>query len=402
MPGRGRVVVLGGAPLATYRFSAWKKTGFIGLGAIFTLAAVVGMAWLAWAFKPDMWPAIAILGPLAVAAFALGVSVIISASRGSLALYGDYLVYTGLRRRIVWRKDIARTRRAQEGFAGFSIVLDLKSGRKVHISAFGPLDDVLTYWLDEFPNAEWDAQVQREDRLLANPVWGTTPEERERNINRDARRLNWLYWPGWALMIWAFAFPQPYEVCLSVLLALPVIALIMVMASRGRWSLLEDVDSGRLEVGSRLFFLPCGALALRAFLDHQLIDWITPLIYAVGVGALLTALTGLIERRLPMTAAIVLLLLWTGYAWGGVLFVDTTFDTAYYEATQVRILDKSQGGHDHSLTVTAWGKKPDGNSVNVSGQLYYKLHKGDPICIYLHPGRLGWPWYEAGRCPVNP
>lgn len=317
-----------------------------------------------------------------------------------LTLYEDCFEYKGLIAvRRVTKADIVRTQNVKKKIVTTTLTVALKDGRKVEVSDFGRMDDVFAEWFDAFPNAENEARKTRDEALLANPAFGSNPTEREAHVNADVDRLNLLGWPCYGIAMWGMIWPQPYQVCLPVLLTMPLLGLIATYASQGRWGMLEGHRTGRLSIGNTLFVAPASIVALRALTDDHVVDGIMPAVWGAATGIGLMALNGLIERRLSWARAVGFAVLWGLYAWGGLLYADTRLDPAPGRAIPVQVRDKGEGEHDHSLTVTAWGPRKSDNEVVVGRRLFGRVHKGGTVCIYVYPGRLNWPWYEAGLCP---
>ena len=379
-----------------YRFKGWTLLFWVSLElAIIALGAATVL------FAGMMFKTAAVVG-WGVGGFliALGGVALLSSSRGKLVLFADRCEYTGvLGTRIVRTSDVKETRNVKREYGHLVVTMVLKNGRKVTISDFGHLDDPLTEWIDGFPNAELVAQNVRAEALLANPAFGSNPTEREHHINTDVGLINFIGWPCYGLVLWGMIWPHPYQICLPVLLTLPVLGLLATFASRGRWTMLESETSGRLSIGIRLFIGPAMVVALRAFLDDDVVDWVLPAVCGVAAGVCLMGLNSLIERRLSWAGAVGFIVLWSAFAWGALLYVDTTLDPSPGHAFAVRVLAKSEGQHMDTLTVTAWGSRASGNDVNVAGAFSRKVHKGDTVCIYVYPGRLNWPWYATDVCP---
>jgi hypothetical protein len=379
-----------------YRFKAWVlllwvsfELAIIALGAaavLFAEAMFKGAALVGWSSGGFL--------------IALGLAALLSTSRGKLVLFGDRCEYTGiLGTRVMHTSEVKETRNIKHQYGHLVVTVVLKSGRKITISDFGHLDDALTEWLDGFPNAEAKAEGARADALLANPAFGSDPTEREHQINADVDRLNLLGWPCYGVMLWGLVWPHPYQVCLPVLLTMPVLGLLATFASHGRWTMLEGDKIGRLSIGRQLFIAPALVVALRAFLDDDVVDWAVPAIWGAAAGIGLMTLNALVERRLSWASAAGFVLLWGLYTWGGLIYVDTTLDSSQGRPFPAKILEMSEGEHADTLTLTAWGPRTSGNEVSVARSFYRRVHKGDTVCVYISPGRLHWPWYAVDACP---
>ncbi len=315
-------------------------------------------------------------------------------------LYEDRVEYVGLfGRRVAYKVEIKRSSNIHRSYTMLELTLELTNGRKMKVGDFNRRDDAFTQWFAAFPNAEVQAENMRVKALLANPAFASNPTEREYHINLDVRRINFIGWPCYGIVLWGMVWPRPYDICLPILLTMPVLGLLATFASRGRWTMLDDEKHGRLNIGARLFAGPALVVALRAFQDDNVADWVAPAIWSVAAGVALMALNGLIERRLTWGLAIGFVFMWGIYALGGLSYADIELDPSPGRPVPVRVLQRHGGEHGDSLTVTAWGPRETGNEVNVAGSLFRGVHKGDTVCVYVYPGRLNWPWYAVGHCP---
>jgi hypothetical protein len=321
----------------------------------------------------------------------------------SLTVSSDRLVYRGYIRTItVMKSDIERTSRIRKSWGVVQIDLHLRGKRwPLTIGDFGKYDDAFGDWFDDIPNAEAEAQLKRSDSLLANPAFGSNPTEREYAINRDADWLNKVRWISIAAASWGLFWPQPYALCLGVLTAIPVLAAVAAMVSSGRWTINDDDASGRIGIGGLMAIGPACVLALRAFLDDHMVDWIVPLALGGIAGVVLLLVVALSERRLVWRTAAFGIFAYGLYAWGALLYVDTTFDTGPAKTVAVRVVAIDDGNKTHELTVTPWGSRTENNSVAVSHRLIQAVKVGDKVCVDIYPGLLNFPWYDVRHCPKS-
>lgn len=91
------------------------------------------------------------------------------------------------------------------------------------------------------------------------------------------------------------------------------------------------------------------------------------------------------------------------YGMAAVTVVDVRFDGAPAQLYRTSVTDKYEthgkttGYH---LQLAPWGPRGQATSVGVSDVAYNAAQSGDPICMSLHPGVLGAPWYVATPCPA--
>lgn len=378
----------------TYRYGP----GWLTLLAAFALAFAAGCAWLAYdaaGRSPTAALTFGVLGGLGVPAVVLRYFFL------RLTLFEDRLDYHGFfGRSVILKADIERTSGARRNWGSASIYLHLR-GRRVprRIVALGTVDKAFWRWFHDFPNTEIEAVNKRSQYLLANPAFGSNPTERAYAINRQARWLNRLFWPSCGLFLWGSDFPYPYRTCLGILMAVPLLAVIMVAFSRGRWTVNDDDRSGRMGIGVVMVVMPACTLMLRGLVDGRMADWVLTALYAGIAGIVLLLVVALIERRLSWRTALGGVFIYMVYAWGSIVFVDEAFDTAPYRSVPVQVVAVHDGTQTHELTVTAWGPRTGDNDVKTTRRLVQTVKRGDTVCIYVRPGLLRLEWYGVGHCP---
>ena len=83
--------------------------------------------------------------------------------------------------------------------------------------------------------------------------------------------------------------------------------------------------------------------------------------------------------------------------------VDIQLDFSPGDVTAVPVTGKfvTHGRHSHSynLNLPAWGPRLGPNSIEVSSATYQAVNVGDSVCLTLHPGAIGLPWFTSALCP---
>ncbi len=375
-----------------YRFGPAWTVGIVVMSVAFVAGGVASIVFRTQAFGHA--PALGWF--FGMPAFILGLAVFLTL-RGRLILHENRLEYRAFfTSRTVRRDEIRRTSRLRQTYGLWGLTLELSYGRKTRISDFGRMDQIFARWFDAFPNAEAEAEAAAADALLANSAFGGDEDTRRAAIVRDAGWITWLGRLGWAAGVWGFVYPHPYSICLFTLLALPAAAFVLVLLSRGRWTLAE-ASEGRLSLAG-MAALPAMMVGLRELLDDGLVDW--------RVGALAGGIAGLVlflpvlavERRLKPGVWLVVVAACLLYGWGGLLFLNRHFDTAPGKVYPVRVLDKSTDKEADPLTVTTWATRPSGNEIRVDHVFARKVKLGDTICVFAYPGALRIPWYQYDVC----
>jgi hypothetical protein len=129
---------------------------------------------------------------------------------------------------------------------------------------------------------------------------------------------------------------------------------------------------------------------------------------AAGLAAGLAAAFATPARRslgAPIQYAALMAMFGALYGMAAVTVVDVRFDRAPAQVYRTSVTGKYEthgrttGYH---LDLAPWGPQAQAGSVGVSGTAYAAAQPGDPICMSLHPGVLGAPWYVVTPCPAAP
>jgi hypothetical protein len=322
--------------------------------------------------------------------------------RGRLTLYEDHLTYRYWFTRTVYKKDIKLSRSMANEEVNLTVVLVMKDPkqRSLTISAFGPLDMPLAEWLDAFPNAQFEDEYDRSQRLLANPAFG--PEAgRERAINREARWLTWFGWASWPIGFWTQATIVPPIDAVGPALAWLALLILAATLFRRRWCLSEDNREDRLGIG-QLALWPIIFLSMRAFGDlassydvqreklWTLIGIATVLIILVVAAA---------EGRFKAKALLKGLVLYLALGFALVIELNRLFDPGPAQITRLPVLATRQTDGD-SPSYHLRIPKPSGGSREVTVDYRVSLHvkKGGTVCLTTHPGRFDMAWSEVKAC----
>ena len=383
-----------------YQYSPLMKgvwsSAFAGLATLGVVGIVMAAAWVPHA------PWMMQIGGAGLAL--LGLYGLASVFRYRLVLYADRFEYHGVfTSRTVRFDEIVRTFHPVQQYGHFNISLRLSNGRSVRISDFGRMDAVLEDWLNSLPNEEVAEANAKRERLLANPTFGATPEVRERAIAVHGRMIWVVNMIAFGLCGWAWFRPTPYASCMYALMVAPMVAIVLCALSCRRWEVMGGGPSDRLDI-SGLAVFPSMLLFLRAILDIQLESWLPTLAGAMVAGGAALALCIVADGRFrptpTMLAAVVCLI----YGWGGSVLLNDLLDQARPKIFHVDVLDKHESSGkatSYGLTLTAWGMHPSGEDASVSSDLYQQVKAGDHVCVYLYPGRFGWPYYDADTCPKS-
>lgn len=225
----------------------------------------------------------------------------------------------------------------------------------------------------------------------------------------DPRRVKWggygLAAVGALAVLYAAIAPGPLPSLAAVLLPLASFAVSLMAPA------LFEVTSRRgwLSRGGSRGFNPLVELpALSLFVLALTLDLTTftgPLV-AAGLGAAAAGTAGFYAAQKPGLSSPIQLIITLAvagglYGYGAFTVIDTRFDTSAGQVLPVTVSNKhiSHGrSNSYHLDLPAWGPRTAPSTVSVRRSLYEAVQPGDVVCITLHPGSLGVPWYAVGLC----
>jgi multidrug transporter EmrE-like cation transporter len=202
---------------------------------------------------------------------------------------------------------------------------------------------------------------------------------------------------------------EPFAIGVGVLAAIPWLVLAM---ARGFPGLYGIDDFGNSAVRVDLFPLmvaPGLGLAIHAAITVYLVRWSPVFLFAPIGGMVMAGAAALaspaVRKSMPVCFAYAVFM--SAYGSGVAVFGNVFFDEAAPQVFARTILGKrtnSIGKYNaiHYDKIAPWGPYAEPNEVEVSREFDDPKKMGDTVCVYLHPGALGLPWFTAGDCPHTP
>jgi hypothetical protein len=309
------------------------------------------------------------------------------------------------RTRRLRRDEIKGCRFAGSSHGGRVIVLVPNASDRKKISLalrYVGKDAVFFAWFDGLRNLDAEDLQNSINEIAANAAFGATPKHRLRHLGR-ARKLAWaLDIATFAAIAWCFVAPRPYALLIATLAAIPVLAFILVVLSRG----LFRIDARRTEAHANLgtvFALPGCALLARMLLDLDMVNWIPAVVAAVVGGIVLVAIMALVDRsmRARPWALLGCSLLAGAYSLGLAGEANALLDHPQLSVFRSQVMDKyvtSGKATRYHLRLAPWGPREEPSDVTVPHTLYDRLLPGNLACVLLHQGAFGMPWFIVVDC----
>jgi hypothetical protein len=193
-----------------------------------------------------------------------------------------------------------------------------------------------------------------------------------------------------AVGLWGYFFPQPYGLCVAILISIPWLTIPAVRVIETRQAL-----------GYTLAF-PVTALLCRAVTDIETFTLIRGVLIGSGVASLVMAILFLANRKALQSyaAASVVVVVW-GYGYGTALELNMLLDSPNTKQSKVPIISRDYYIGRHStfeLVLAPWGERLRNNRTTVSWNTYVSLRGQTLACVNTGPGAMGIRWYQVERC----
>lgn len=349
-------------------------------------------------FMPDEGPAAVrwAMGLAALGLAGLTVGVGYSLRADVVRLTPTYIETRGLfgvrTRRIA---DIVGARSGQDGV----LLIGREGVPPFHVPLYGRQDADLLAWVNSLPNLDYQEAVALDEVLQSDVRLGSSTEYRQAALTRLRRLARGLTWLAGGVMLWGFIFPVPYDVVLIALLSLFGLALGLAMWKQG---IITLVPVERIQVSPNLFMLvmgPASVIALRAFLDIQLLDWVQPLAAALPVTLLVGGLAWKADANLRGVTMVLFFtpILFFG-SWGGLVLANARLDSGPAMLVPVSVIDTYAGDRP---TVTVLLPAQYGArrlTLRARRAVAQAADADQSLCIVIHPGRFGWRYTRPVRC----
>jgi hypothetical protein len=261
-----------------------------------------------------------------------------------------------------------------------------------------PVDATLQTWFGEVTSLEWREQSGVLDEVEADAAFGDTPQDRLHNAAREGRTAAWIGWAAVAPAAWAFFYPSPYRVAVGMAIAAPVLLALLTILRRDQWQFERSSRDPRPTTGWAIFICVM-ILALRAFLDWQVIDWVMLAALSIAGGAVIGVLLRMLlrEESPDRWSTIAWIIAASLYAYGALTPLNMWLDRAGPESYRAVVLET----YGESVRVSAWGPYDAPQEHDANAWLLDRVEQGGPICADLYRGAFGIRSFDLKPCPAQ-
>lgn len=334
-----------------------------------------------------------------------GIWVLLQAWRSRLVLEHDTIeLHSAFRVRRAVREEIEGLRTTQNQYGCWTRVY-LRQGRGAFsVSDFFTGDIDLKEWFKGIPDLD-----QRDAEEIEKAVRSRhSPALLDLNApNLFARAKGWAI--GLSILAGATSIPviwvsyQPvYRTALVLLLACVPVGIVLLHRFPLLFAAFTRKPDPRAELGVLIIWPGLGLLfSFQTANDPAHLLRFGQLTYWVWIilAALFATLFPIL-RNSPSRLTLFFFMLITGgaYSVGLVNAMNTLLDRSEPQVYQTLIWDmhmsRGNKGMKYYLLVAPWGPIAYSDELDVPKRTYDAYNVGDPVCLGLHPGFLGAPWYS--------
>ncbi len=260
-------------------------------------------------------------------------------------------------------------------------------------------------WLSILPNEKEAGPKRRERAIPSNPRFGATPFERQKFLSRMRRWAGGLNIAGFAAAASYLLWPAPPLALMLVFI--PLIAVGVSLWSAGVVQLDVEIENRDPRPSAWAAALAPGlATVVVGFNGAEMLEPHAPFVPGICLAAGMIAALLWRDQRLrskPLRAAFYFMF---GASFMAGALHQTNMHMDSNEPTQFKttILSKKSDngrGSRYALELAPWGPNSDSTYLDVPSETFDVAAIGDEICLRVHPGSLGWQWFERTECPTE-
>jgi hypothetical protein len=344
-------------------------------------------------------------GSLSIMLLALGASVFICAwaariRRYRLELHADRIRYVGAWGFRELALDQIKGFRVLPTQYVHTLILQPRTRppRKLSIGLMFERRRQLMEWLTlHLTDLDHDEQLEELADIATDTSFGATEEVRLGRLSSAKKTARTLNIAGGIFGAWAFVYPQPYDLPVVGLIALPFVAVFSVRKFGGLLRLDGKKNSAYPNVATAMLMPPL-ILFLRALLDWNVLHWGTawPALAGILFLAMAVLVACLPEMRRRVGLMVTGLLFSTLYAYGTGLYLNCRHDRSTPLIYESRVVEAhvTHGKHtSYTLTLAPFVDDEPSRQVDVPRATYENHRVGDSVRIFVHEGVLGIPWF---------
>jgi hypothetical protein len=382
-----------------YRLRAGWRNTFVILGAIFAVGGLIGAF---FARQMSEFPAGQVVMAVIFLGFAvMGVCTVLGMLRTRVVLHTDSIELHGaFTERTLLRQDIGGRRRGPSGNA--CLIPNTTRAKRMLIPEYLEWDPAWDEYFASIPDVDAEEAQASLQAVLDDADLAGSRDEKVAALEHARRVAKWFLIVTFAVCLWLWIYPHPYDLAFACGALLPWIA-IGLAARNGS---LYRLNPSRNDAGADLsaaVLLPGCALTLRAVFDSQVLDVAKQIAVVLGVTAACAVLMIWLVRELRGTGSgLITGVLMIGYAYGVVALANIRLDHGEPEIFEAPVQSahvSSGKSTNYYLKLGPWGPRKTAEDVEVGEDYYARGSRREIVCVYLYRGALRMRWFEVWDCP---
>ncbi|HTV85531.1 MAG TPA: hypothetical protein VME63_08995 [Dyella sp.] len=295
---------------------------------------------------------------------------------------------------------------------GGGVLIAPKNGVPLTISkdSYNP-DRYFDAWIDKLPDLKQVQQQEEEVRARNDPSLGVTPAQRLATYARRKSHFGKVYlgllFASMAVFYVGVLASAAFAPAVFIAAAIPWCCLVAAYLYKDQWSHSAGGNNATAIIVPTM--MPVLMLFIMASSRADLVDASQVMAHGAlaGLPWLLAIVVLMGNIAVPLRQKLLSLLFLAALAWvyGGSLLAlgNRMFDQSPPQVFRTHVVGwhvtHGKGGTHYYLELAGWGPEPGGTHLRVGYATYHAAHRGDPVCMGLHPGRLGFQWVHSMDCP---
>jgi hypothetical protein len=384
----------------TYRLTGGWMTLMVAFGAAATAG---GIAELWFASKPTT--SSSLMAFLVCSVFVIfGIYAILSALRSRLVLFADRVENHGVFSTRELRRDQILGRRFLETRRRTLVLVPRDGDRKLKVEPTLRTDEAFREWMESLSDLDARDLKASQEEIAGGPEGSATREDRLQSLAGGKKLAQKLNIAAWVIAGWAWLYPRPYNLAITLLILMPWLAVILMARSEGLFHIDQRRNDAHPSLGP-MFIMPGLILAVRALNDMHALEWKPALGLSIVIGSVLWIFTAVkvdTDLRSRRVSLVILPFIMLAYGYGAGMEINALLDRSAPSVYSVHVMHKhiSSGRHrTYDLLLEPWGPEAQSENISVSSSLYRSVTVGDRVCVALKPGALNIAWFAVHACP---
>jgi hypothetical protein len=304
-------------------------------------------------------------------------------------------------------KEISTTNikgiRMEDKYILIEAVSGAHDGFKIYNSEdYGDCVDLVKWLQENFTDLNAEDLKESTTNVLNNAVFGTSPEERKRNLD-NIKIATRIYNIAGVVLGFVAIVNKSFAIT-ALLLLYPLIGIVMMALSRGLIKFASNRNTNITPSVMLGFYLPALMMFINSLLEFNILSYHRVLPFAVSLSTLIFFLiytTGRNNATRALKGQIIYMVaLACLYGYGATININCLFDRSMPVQYQVTIIDRhiAKGKTTaYYLTLSPWGTRKNVEEVTIPWRLYSEVTVGNIVKVNYRQGLINIPWFTVTK-----